>query len=834
MRIAGAKACRGFSVAELIISILVISIILAAFTPLITQKARNSLTVRTNVTKGLEIYTNPGTYAFDVPLGINTLFIQGAGGGGGGAGATSAEKEVSITTSTNWIVPSGVSQVTFTIQGAGGGGGGANGNSTGNTHCPYPSEEFLAIRGTEDESDLCYMRSFKTIDGSDACVVNTTTLYPGDACTSSYCAWVYRNPTNGVVAYWGQDYQTSNGGLKSTGYSIFTRKAASMACTVHKATPCDYNAYIQGTMVNKNRYRLPSIDELNKVKKYREEWSFSQGAAGLNLCTRDFPNYNNNADKRVAYCTDAGNCLGIDLNGCTPFQVLGSDNSRFYFNSFSDIIVDDTVTNVSGVVKCVTPLKYYNGYSAAGGASGAILEKTINVLPKDVLEITIGNGGNGGAAKTKGSQGETTTIVHKRNNIELGTYYVKGGLGGNAATTTAYGTAYKNGTANNETTPTGTCYARNRNTTTGTFNGGNINCSKISKSGESGTSTQGGNGGTVDNTITIEKGDASSGGYLYIDSARTAFQRATDKEISLAKGQNATEYGFGGGGGYTPAWANSTNNFYQGGKGAQGKVTIKYNIGFPGGGGGSGSRIGGVNDDNNMYEIKYKVDEGSRIVFIVGTGGAGGDARKDGTNGTATIIGNNDIIFLAGEGGKTATETDITASQGGKGGNAGYIDQNGNTEIVLSGIKTKTPTSIEYTYTPTDGSFKGQNGKRGGVPATSDIQDGYSILGTIFEYGFSGGIGGSPFGVAENKLNSAITCGGGTLGTLGETTNINYLCTSGSGSGNTAKSHDPVNNEYGGSGGGGGGIIENSSQLGKGGNGSSGYLRVRWDVTQQH
>lgn len=829
MRIAGAKACRGFSVAELIISILVISIILAAFTPLITQKARNSLTVRTNVTKGLEIYTNPGTYAFDVPLGINTLFIQGAGGGGGGAGATSEEKEVSITTSTNWIVPSGVYQLTLSIIGSGGGGGGSNGNSTGTTSCEYnpgtggnPSSSLLSqyplykiVRGSNTGSDLCMFKRNALDYGTWPYDHTVTIKKAGETCTSEKCCWYASTKDTGVG---NSDYIYSYKGNKR---AVCKLSAAKQICSSYGSI----NHVSYG-------YRLPQKSELSIVDKFINEFSVNAGESGLQLCGH---NYKSN---KVPQCMIGDTCIGADaLNRCQAMGLWSYEGNVVAYWAGGGTYNTSWGYPTSGEaysVRCVKDLNYYNPYSGAGGASGAILEKTISVLPKDVLEITIGNGGNGGAAKTKGSQGETTTIVHKRNNIELGTYYVKGGLGGNAATTSAHGTAYTNGTANNETTPTGTCYARNRNTTTGTFNGGNINCSIISNSGESGASTQGGNGGTVDNTITIEKGDASSGGYLYIDSARTAFQRATDKEISLAKGQNATSYGFGGGGGFTPIWANSTNNFYQGGKGAQGKVVIKYNIALPGGGGGSGSRIGGVNNDNNMYEIKYKVDEGSRIVFIVGSGGSGGTISQNGFNGAATIIGDNDIVFLAGEGGKIATESDKALSQGGQGGKAGYINENGDEESTTSGIKLKTPSSIEYTYTPTDGSFKGQNGKRGGVPTTSDIQDGYSILGTIFEYGFSGGIGGSPFGVADNKLDAAITCGGGIYGTLGESTNINYICTTGNVSGNSARSHDPVNNEYGGSGGGGGGFTEKSSQQGKGGNGSNGYLRVRWDATQQN
>ena len=441
------------------------------------------------------------------------------------------------------------------------------------------------------------------------------------------------------------------------------------------------------------------------------------------------------------------------------------------------------------------------------------------------------NANNGISSRSgNGKQGGQTKVVHKRGSTTLGTYYVKGGFGGYGATTSAHGEAITNGTSSSQTTPNGTCYAN-----------GNIGCSYSSYSGESGTSTKGGNGGRVKNEGSITNGLASSGGYLYIDSTRTANQRATDEEIRLAKGQNATEPGFGGGGGLTPAWATGTSHFYQGGRGANGKVDITYKVSLPGGGGGSGARVGGYTSDNKMYEIKYKVKEGDRIVFKVGSGGSGGVSSQDGLNGSATVVGDNEIVFMAGEGGKTSTNDDKNNLRGGRGGYSSYINEEDIVQSnVTSGIKIKNTTNTTYTFKPSNNSFKGQNGKRGGVPSSSDIQSGYSLNNTIFNYGFSGGMGASPFGISQSKIGASITCGGGNIVsvsniamTLGQMTNINYLCTSGNIKGNDARSHDPVNNEFGGSGGGGGGVVDDSFELGSGGSGSSGYLRIRWDASEQ-
>ena len=834
------KFKHGFTLAELLTAVLVISIIMVALAPVITKRMKDNVSVTTDNKKGLEIFANPGTYTFDVPVGINTLFIQGAGGGGGGAGASVSDpKTVTFTNSTTWKVPTGVNQITFEITGSGGGGGGANGGSSGATSCennpgangkPNSSELakyplFHALRISDDGSDLCIFKRNAADDGlwpyNNA---DTTFLNSGEACTATDCCWKATNDkytgSTGALAY-PYNYLGNK-------RAVCTYNSAVRLCSVYgRSTP-------QGPTYN---YRLPSIDELIKIKKYINEYSRNAGNNGLQLCTR---NYLISEPNTVPQCSALSYCIGSDyLNRCDPSILWGASASYFSWGSGAPNDTGIAVSTMSKTrtasVRCVKSLKYYNNYSGSGGSSGAVLEKTINVLPNDTFEITIGQGGAGGASKTKGSQGGTTKIVHKRKNIELGTYYVKGGLGGNPATTSAHGSAYSNNTTSSGTTPSGTCYSRNRKDTSDSFTGGNTSCTTISYSGESGSSTKGGNGGRVKNTGSINNGEASSGGYLYVDSSRTANQRATNEEIRLAKGQNASTPGFGGGGGLTPAWANSTSHFYQGGKGASGKVEITYKVALPGGGGGSSARVAGVDNNNKAYEIIYKVSEGDRIVFKVGSGGSGGIENQDGLNGSATVVGDNDIVFLAGEGGKTATDTDKNNLKGGRGGYTSYINEEDNIQSnIQTGIKLKSKTPpITYTINPPNNSFKGQNGTRGGVPEADTIQSGYTITNTIFSYGFNGGMGASPFNVEKSKTAASISCGGGIQGTLGQTTNLKYLCTSGNTKGNDARNHDPVNNEFGGSGGGGGGVKDDSFEQGTGGNGSSGYLRIRWDASEQ-
>ena len=814
---------RAFTLAELLTAVLVISIIMVALAPVITKRMKDNVSVTTDNKKGLEIFANPGTYTFDVPIGINTLFLQGAGGGGGGAGASlSGEINVTKTSNSTWTVPKGVNQVTLKITGAGGGGGGANGTLTGKECKSYDWDrwnsglfvkripEYNIVRGADDGGDLC-MFTQSTHAGYPNWI-GAKDYVSGDEnlCTSDYCCW-----------------RTNNDAKK--GVAVCTYPAAASMCEYY---PNPQSMDINGTPnPERNTYRLPKQKELQYIAD-----NVANLYIPLNICGNNQTTYCPGSPK--TYPTDR-TCDGTAANGISSGQLHGMwGQDKIAYRTYTFTCNNGVLfnqLNTAFQVRCVRPLKHVSAFSGAGGSSGAVLEKTINVLPNDTFEITIGQGGAGGASKTKGSQGGTTKIVHKRKNIELGTYYVKGGLGGNPATTSAHGKAYTNGTASNNTTPQGTCYSRNRKDTSDSFSGGNTSCTTISYSGESGSSTKGGNGGRVKNEGSINNGEASSGGYLYVDSSRTANQRATNEEIRLAKGQNASTAGFGGGGGLTPAWANSTSHFYQGGKGANGKVEITYKVALPGGGGGSSARVAGVDNNNKAYEIIYKVSEGDRIVFKVGSGGSGGIENQDGLNGSATVVGDNDIVFLAGEGGKTATDTDKNNLKGGRGGYSSYINEEDNIQSnIQTGIKLKSKTPpITYTINPPNNSFKGQNGTRGGVPEADTIQSGYTITNTIFSYGFNGGMGASPFNVEKSKTAASISCGGGIQGTLGQTTNLKYLCTSGNTKGNDARNHDPVNNEFGGSGGGGGGVKDDSFEQGTGGNGSSGYLRIRWDASEQ-
>ena len=835
-----------FTLAELLTATLVISIIMVALAPTITRRAHDNVAITVNQKQGLEIFATPGIYSFDVPVGINTLFIQGAGGGGGGAGARAGSvNKLTYTSNGKLTIPTGVSQVKFTITGAGGGGGGSNGTPK-TDHCKlakngddlvFDLPVTTMIRGYTDERDVCFTTKNARAGKEGVHWGASHTVDAGTSCTNSgACCWndIGANKCN-TLPKWGCYTEVMvDGELRSGNEPACEYLAATNICTQLGAAG---NAL-------RYSYSIPPEDIWLKVKSDLEYWSkflkltahCDGGNVAANTCNDFLP--------QSGYTSK---CTGTAANECRGGGYFAKDSSGrriFYINGKKSYGVGDLSGDMAAGVRCYKILNQMTRYSGAGGASGAQLTKTINVLPNDELHYTIGTGGAGGSAGSPGSKGGRTTIKHYRDGSEIGEFYVEGGLGGNAATPTAHGKAYANGTSSGQTTPSGTCYAEYKNTSgtkvTETSCGAD---GVISYSGAAGTSTKGGNGGMVKNTGTIADGSYSSGGYLFIDSTRDLSTRSTDAEERCAKGQDggylnakcstgavgtykADYAGFGGGGGFTPGWAVDSSHFFGGGKGANGKVYIEYSISLPGGGGGSATRIGGdvtVNGETKAQEMVVKVTEGDRLVLKVGAGGAGGVSGQNGTNGEATVIGDNDIVIFGGEGGNIGSGT--TA---GTGGRSGYVNHNGEEKNVTLGLQLSSDMTSRVNYIKSVTTFKGQAGKKGGVPSISGITPSGNWL-----YGFSGGSGGAPYGIRNANIKPSVSCGGGIEAPELGTTLANYICTSKIIRGFDSKTHDPANNEYGGSGGGGGGVVDDSLEYGAGGNGAPGFLRIRWNEAEQ-
>ena len=791
-----------FTLAELLMATLVISIIMVALAPVITRRAHDNVAITVNQKQGLEIFATPGIYSFDVPVGINTLFIQGAGGGGGGAGATYIEKSLTFNSGTTWTVPKGVNQITFTLQGGGGGGAGGYGKQ-GDETCDYIRLPEMA----DDGRDLCYFS--KELDDNVRFGQHGSTLYvakPGE--TAPMTKTCFRYDGENKLAH--TSIQASGGLDISTRISCAPEGAyyycnCELPHTLGWKPPCygfDPGLKVHDTYLMKTSemQRIinasPSPDYKYLTPEYLDVYMYSTGNPTTKV-THASPTSNcTYSGSSASYCH-----LGIPLQGgsfwwYTSIYYDGSCN-----NNCQPYISGGTFTN-SGIPICVYAIKDWYPYGGSGGGSGSKLTHTIKVLPGDDLVITIGDGGLGGNAGSNGNTGSATQIVHKRNGSTLATYYANGGHGGNKATTSGAGAA----------TP-----ATNR----GCSSGGSCTTVVSSPAGSAGGTGAGGNG----------SGGVSGG---------------TPDKLPTAGSANSSH---GGGGGFCPRSARTASACQKGADGGSGKAIINYRVNLPGAGGGSATRVGGsttVSGEDKKYEIKYKVQEGSRLVIKIGAGGSGGGVGQDGTNGEPTIVGDNKILFLGGQGARAITQTQKNnlsscigsttnsttiqncinnTSYKSTGGQSGVINDNDTAQSTTLGLVINDSSNTSYTVSST--SFKGQAGK---------IPNYYSTESSIpLKYGFDGGVGGSPFGIYQTAIKNSVTCGGGmtvNYPTSGITAG-NYICTSGSINAIRAKAHDPVNNEFGGSGGGGGGVIDTSLDLGEGSGGTSGYLRVRWNEAEQ-
>ena len=786
------KKRRAFTLAELLTAVLVISIIMVALAPVITKRMKDSVSVTTDNKKGLEIFANPGTYTFDVPIGINTLFLQGSGGGGGGGGASYIDKKVTYLSNNTWTVPKGVNKVTFTLYGAGGGGGGGYGTS-GSEDCPSPYIKFKNV--ADNGRDICYFNKDmdnRLSDGKQGCCLYMARL--GEYSSMSQTCFRGENVSN--IQYLAPNSKAKNkmvcspaGASQYCGCYLPLNLGWTPTCGGIHNVPVHQARIIKATEMKRLLEQSPEPDY-----KYLTPQYFDLGGYTINWLT----------DKASSVSpTSSCKYQGTSTNYCWTIAAH-LDGGTFMWNGSPNETTDPTpkvnsVQNYGASAICVYEIRDWTPYGGGGGASGARFVQTISVLPGDILQITVGEGGNGGSAGSNGSVGGATKIVHKRGSETKGTYYANGGAGGNRATSSGVGS---------QTTTLAACSLASGCTQAVTTNSGK---------GYAGGDTSGGKGA----------GEVSGG----------------TPDTNPSNASNNTS--FGGGGGFCPRGSKSPSSCQKGGKGGSGKVEISYSIMLPGSGGGSASRVGGVEESTNKdYEIKYKVSEGTRVVFEVGSGGSGGAPGQDGLNGTPTIIGDNEIVFLAGEGGKTVTQEQKDNLSNCIGtttnsdtviscvNNSSYKPQGGRSGIITVDNEIKTTTlgllitnTNNTSYTVPSSTFKGKDGN---MPS----QINQNII--PWSYGYDGGVGGAPFGIRKSNAAASITCGGGMSGTYADTTDIeNYVCTSGNINANNARNHDPANNEFGGSGGGGGGVTNDSFEQGTGGNGSSGYLRIRWDASEQ-
>lgn len=690
---------RAFTLAELLTAVLVISVIMVALAPVITKRMQENISVETDRKKGEEIWTNPGTYTFQAPVGINILEISGAGGGGGGAGAVmkNYSKTYSGSSTRTITVPKGVSRVTFTLEGAGGGGGGANAKTKNDT-CKYP----LTIPSMADNGkDLCV--GLPELSAGYTGYIDVVNV--GTAGTRNVTCWVATASQNTAGYCSATSWPSASPYFKGGGCKkmVCTREATNHICAFLT------NEYV-GEDSRVIQYRMLTKAELERmsgesVSSNQYKWIFSKGLdLGMHM-------YKDGAATggRFTAANENGSCRSPISTACCPYRIhiqegygyiidtdyWGSNPNELVFEN-RGILYDGGNNNQTAQVRCVRELNNWDQYSGAGGATGAKLTKTINVQPGDTLTFVIGAGGAGGnKGGGTGSQGGSTCVEHKRNGVRYtdpdnslnnGYYCAYGGYGGKGATTSANGQ------------PNSTLAAC-------THTDG---CTK-STNGSAGGSAQGGKGANGPDGATADTGQNNTAGL----------------------GFNATDYTTGGSGGFCQRGNRTPSNCQKGGKGADGRFTIEFDQYVAGGGGGAAGAAG-TGKSGNYHPIKMRVQGGETITFTIGAGGLGGQFSTDGEDGQDTIIAkkNNPEVFAfrGGLGGKvglfngTCAYDTLGCGVGGLGGAGGKYPNYLNT-----------PNSFSYLNAPTKAV-----GKQGSQD-TKGFQGGSGGATVIGEYGSCGG-----------------------------------------------------------------------------------------------
>lgn len=802
---------HAFTLAELLVSILIISVILALLAPVITKRAKENITINSNSGSNtinsklftydktdpdcLEIAGSTDTLScsFTVPQGVNRLNAILVSGGGGGAGATQPNIEYSKTlgASTSSQNTSSTKELVITknmknfvisnLIGSGAGGGGAawdvkNGPQSQADCDPYNALFIPAEYNGSGGKNTCVTKynvgdtNGPTIAGS---VTTVNTNNPFKSCSADECCWK-GTTTNDCT-------ETGEWGTHSTNYSGCNR------------TVCNWNAASSSCQAwapagtSAGDWRLPNNAEAAGWKNNLGRVSTYLGSDGLQLCDNESSLYGS-----VLCEYSQIKCKGAENNICAPDNVWTSTHGYMLDLDSGTLTFGDENETYGQTARCVLDSGFVSNSTLSGGAGGAGAYVKNYQIPNDIISSNIGGkivlyaaaggaGGNSasssGANASNGSGGNYSYVeVYSPDNVLQWGLRVPGGSAGNGATSTNYGTGGA------QTLPN-TCRIFEPDTlswrsTSCTGEGaGGTNGAKVESASSANTAVGGTGGGSMYNTAVAQGGGAGG-------------------TTSSANGYSGTTYGAGGGG--ATITFDSSNNVTRGkgGSGANGIAEITYDVihqAAAGGGGGGGAYV----------EIKdISTSSGNVYTFEVGAGGKGGNIAANGSDGGRTSADINGSIFTLTGGGGGSVGTSATGTSEvvhGTGGSGGIVSSN-----------VSDTTNIEYK--------NGQNGIDGGSYGEGDP----SAFGTIYG-GSYGGAGG------ESAIGSSGGCGGMYTdeGNCANQT-VNGIYTQ-----FAAPSGVYSNIEYGsaGAGGGAGGWSENVSVYptpGSGAQGQGGYVFIYW------
>ena len=794
---------KAFTLAELLLAILIISVILTLLAPVITKRAKESISINgagtDKINSKLFIYNESDTDCtkisganalscnFTIPSGVNRINAIAVSGGGGGAGATQPTIETGkrLTVANSTAGNSRTQEITITnnmknilisqLIGSGAGGGGATwAESSGGPQSQSDCDPFNA---------LFIPAAYNGSGGKNTCVTkynvgdtygpniagSVTTVDVTSTCTSSTCCW--RGKTAGCSTF-GNTTNTTYSGCNRT---VCTWAAANLSC--QRWAPA-------GTYAGE--WRLPTPDEMEGWKNNLSKINTNLGPNGLQLC--DAYLFVRGEEK----CSgDYSGCYGASENACYANYVwlsldgwaFGLGNSALHGPATSEdgyahsarCVYDGANAGSSGLQK-------YNVLSGGGGGAGAYVKNY--QIPNSVISSNIGGkivlysaaGGAGGSSASSsggnasnGSNGNTSYIeVYGSDNVLKWGIRASGGYAGEGASSSNYGDGGAERTI-------ASCQLYEN----GSWR--SVNCTGIGAKGLDGTKAE--NASSTNTAI-----GGTGGGSMY--NSTVAQGGGSGGTTSSASGYNGSTYGAGGGG--ATITFNSSNNAVRGtgGRGANGVAEITYDIIRQAAGGGAGGGGAFVRAD------KIKVISGKEYIVKVASGGAAGSVASSGADGGVSSVTFEGVTYTlsGGKGGSIGTSAtdsdDVIQGIGGEGG------------IVSSNVSDTS--DVEY-----------KNGLKGDDANTYTTDSGFIVS--------NGGNGGT------SGLDTKGGCGGLFIdSTICSNTNVNAANVN-----FTAPNQIYDTAQYGaaGAGGGGGGWSEdtlNYPNPGGGSQGQSGYVYINW------
>ena len=769
-----------FTLAELLVAVLIISIILTALAPVITKRVVDNIKVNA-ITKSGKLFlfdkTDPNCKAvagknsldctFETDADTRNVGVIVVSGGGGGAGATNPtmlyNQKLSTTNGTKEIkITKNMTNVRINYlsgSGAGGGGGaysqdGSSGPQSQADCDPYYAKFIPASMNGIGGKNLCVTKyNVGDIGGPSAATSKGVQVVSGGvSCGHRKCCW--------------------KGSCTTANYDTCARtvckfQAADLSCA--NWAPGNTKA---------GDWRLPTHEEAGNWALYMDEINNFLGINGLNLCD----GYSKTHGMPVCV-GPAGECPGDNINHtCFSFHYwVKTDSQPGDFYTYRGTI--GGVRDMSGnaynfAARCVLEggAAKYSSFGGGGGGGGAYVKSY--TIPQEIIKSAVGGkitlyaaaGGSSGAAASDKNQAassggagkESYIYVYNSANKLIWGYKTPGGLAGGGAKADGYGTGGAQRAVNSCQEYNGSAWK-------------SVSCSGYGPNGEDGQA--------VTNSSTPASGNGGNGGgSAYEYSSYTG--GGAGGNSATHDGYQGSRWGAGGGGGtvrFVVSAGNSTIYKGKGGKGANGIAEIYYDIIYEaaaggGGGGGAFARVESVS-----------VSPSTKYTIRVGGGGKGGSVANNGADGGESVVtfGSNKISASGGGGGKIGTSaTASTSVVQGKGGTLGQV---------LSAI-----------------SDTKENG-RAGTDATTQSD------------GSWGGVGG----------NSGIDTTGGCGGLFKNTS----VCTNTNVQGQSVLFSAPINifdtAEYGSAGaGGGGGAWGNDLTIhpnpGGGGDGQNGYVYIFW------